>query len=182
LQLLAGLDDEGSLIFRRLERRSIEWNDPRPEAIMSTEANKALIKRHFDAFNAGDLEAFAATFTEDSINHAAIPQAQGRQGARTIATKLRAAFPDMQMSVDDAIAEGDRVVCRLTVTGTHEGALDFVKLKLPATGKRIRTTHIHVFRIASGAIAERWAERDDVAMLRQLGVMSTVAAAAEVRS
>jgi steroid delta-isomerase-like uncharacterized protein len=139
---------------------------------MTTESNKSLIKRHFDAFNAGDLDAFAATMSEDSINHAAIPQAQGRQGARVIATKLRAAFSDLHFTVDDAIGEGDRVVCRLTVTGTHDGLLDFVKRKLPATGKRFRTTHIHVFRIADGAIAERWAERDDLGMLQQLGVLS----------
>jgi steroid delta-isomerase-like uncharacterized protein len=150
---------------------------------MTTESNKALIQRHYDAFNAGDLDAFAATFTEDAINHSAIPQAQGRQGARHIASKLRVAFPDMHFTIDDVIAEGDRVVCRLTVTGTNEGALDFVKLKLPATGKRFRTTHIHVFRIAGGAIAERWAERDDLGQLQQLGLMpALVTPATEVRA
>jgi steroid delta-isomerase-like uncharacterized protein len=149
---------------------------------MSIDSNKALIRQHYETFNAGDLDGFAATIAEDSVNHAAIPQAQGRHGARSIATKLRRSFPDMRMTVDDTIAEGDRVVCRVTVTGTHEGALDFVKLQLPATGKRFRTTHIHVFRIANGSIAERWAERDEVGMLQQLGVMPPlVTLPAEVR-
>jgi steroid delta-isomerase-like uncharacterized protein len=149
---------------------------------MSTESNKALIRRHYDTLNEGDLDGFAATMAEDAINHAAVPQAQGRQGARAIATKLRRAFPDLRLTVDETIAEGDRVVCRVTVTGTHQGALDFVKIQLPATGKRFRTTHIHVFRIADGAIAERWAERDDVGMLQQLGVMPPLATQpAEVR-
>jgi steroid delta-isomerase-like uncharacterized protein len=143
---------------------------------MSIDSNKALIRQHFDAFNDGDLEGFASTLAEDLVNHAAIPQAQGRQGGRTIATKLRRAFPDMRMTVDDTIAEGDRVVCRLTVTGTHEGALEFVKFPLPATGKRFRTTSIHVFRIANGTIAERWAERDDLGWLQQLGAMPQVGA------
>jgi steroid delta-isomerase-like uncharacterized protein len=141
---------------------------------MSIESNKALIQRHYDAFNAGDLTGFAATMAEDSVNHAAIPQAQGRRGAHSIATKLRHAFPDMRMTVDDTVAESDRVVCRVTVTGTHEGPLDFVKMQLPATGKRFRTTHIHVFRVTNGEITERWAERDDVGMLQQLGVMQSL--------
>jgi steroid delta-isomerase-like uncharacterized protein len=137
---------------------------------MSTQSNKELIARHFEAFNAGDVDRLASLMSEDVVNHAAVPQAQGREGARSIVKKLRAAFPDLRMTVDDVIAEGDKVVCRVTVTGTHEGALDFVKIKLPATGKSFRTTHIHVFRIADGKIAERWAERDEVSMLQQLGV------------
>jgi steroid delta-isomerase-like uncharacterized protein len=136
--------------------------------------NKELIARHFEAFNAGDIDGFVGTMAEDSVNHAAIPQAQGREGARTIVSKLRAAFPDMRMTVDDVIAEGDKVVCRVTVTGTNKGPLDFVKIKLPATGKTFRATHIHVFRVANGKIAERWAERDDVAMMQQLGVFPTI--------
>jgi steroid delta-isomerase-like uncharacterized protein len=149
---------------------------------MRNDTNKALVRKHFDAFNSGDLEAFALTVAEDSVNHAAIPQAQGRRGALSIVEKLRRAFPDMRMAVDDMIAEGDRVVCRLTVTGTHTGPLDFAKFPLPATGKHFRTTHIHVFRLADGVIAERWAERDDLGMLQQLGVMPPlVAHAQEVR-
>ena len=141
---------------------------------MDTNANKALVQRHFDALNAGDIDGFAATMAEDAINHAAVPQAQGRAGGRSIASKLRRAFPDMRVTVDDTIAEGDRVVCRVTVTGTHQGPLDFVKFPLAPTGKRFRTTHIHVFRVAGGAIVEHWAERDAVGMLQQLGVMPPV--------
>jgi steroid delta-isomerase-like uncharacterized protein len=159
---------------RRFERRSMKWNALLAEAIMSTQSNKELVARHFAAFNAGDISEFADTLAEDAVNHAAIPQAQGREGARSIVTKLRAAFPDMRMSVDDVIAEGDKVVCRVTVTGTNQGPLDFAKLKLPATNKSFRATHIHVFRIANGKIAERWAERDDVAMMQQLGILPTL--------
>jgi steroid delta-isomerase-like uncharacterized protein len=149
---------------------------------MGNDTNKALVQQHIDAFNGGDMAAFARTVAEDAVNHAAIPQAQGRRGALSIVEKLRRAFPDMRMAVDDMIAERDRVVCRLTVTGTHTGALDFAKLPLPATGRRFRTTHIHVFRIVDGVIVERWAERDDLGMLQQLGLMPPlVARAAEVQ-
>jgi len=137
---------------------------------MSIESNKAVVSAHFEKFNAGDLDGCVALIAEDVVNHSAIPEAQGRRGARGIVGKLRAAFPDMHLAVEDMIAEGDRVVCRLTVTGTHEGDLDFVKRPLPATGKRFRTSSVHMFRIAGGAIVERWVLRDDITMYRQLGV------------
>jgi predicted ester cyclase len=144
---------------------------------MSIDSNKDLIVRQFEAFNAGDIDGFAEGIAEDAVNHAAIPQAQGRAGARSIATKLRCAFPDMHITVDDVVAEGDKIVCRLTATGTHEGRLDFVKFQLPATGKRFRVTHIHVFRIAGGKVVEHWAERDDLGLLQQLGVMPSLVGA-----
>ncbi len=141
---------------------------------MSIETNKALVVQQFEAFNAGDIDGFANVMAEDAVNHAAVPQSQGRSGARAIATKLRRAFPDMKMVLEDVIAEGSKVVCRVTVTGTHEGPLEFVKFPLPPTGKSFRATHIHVYRVESGKIAEHWAERDDLAMLRQLGVLPEV--------
>jgi steroid delta-isomerase-like uncharacterized protein len=138
---------------------------------MSTETSKRIVREHFDRFNARDIDGLAALVSEDCVNHAAIPQAQGRAGMRAIVEKLWRAFPDQTMTVDDVIAEGDKVVCRVTVTGTHTGKLDFAKLQLPPTGKRFTSTHIHVFRIADGRIVERWAERDDVGMMQQLGLM-----------
>jgi steroid delta-isomerase-like uncharacterized protein len=137
---------------------------------MDIESNKRLVAKHVDRFNARDVDGFAATFAEDARNHAAIPEAQGRAGARRIMEKLLRAFPDMQMKVEDMVAEGDRVVCRLTVTGTHDGPLEFTRMPLPPTGKPFRTGHIHVFRVDAGQIVERWAERDDIGMLQQLGL------------
>jgi steroid delta-isomerase-like uncharacterized protein len=138
---------------------------------MSTETTKRIVREHYDRFNARDLDGLAALASEDCVNHSAIPQAQGRAGMRSIVEKLWRAFPDQKMTVDDIIAEGDKVVCRVTVTGTHTGKLDFVKLQLPPTGKPFKTTSIHIFRIADGRIVERWAERDDVGMMQQLGLM-----------
>ena len=146
---------------------------------MNTEESKRLVARQFERLNARDIDGFAATFAEDAKNHAAIPQAQGRAGARAIVEKLLRAFPDLRMKVEDVIGEGDRVVCRLTVSGTHEGPLDFARMPLPPTGKAFEASHIHVFRLAGGLIVERWAERDDLGMLRQLGLLAPLA---EVRS
>jgi steroid delta-isomerase-like uncharacterized protein len=138
---------------------------------MSTETNKRIVREYLDRSNARDFDGLAALCAEDLVNHAAIPQAQGRAGMRSILEKLWRAFPDQQMTCDDVIAEGDKVVCRVTVTGTHTGPLDFAKMQLPPTGKRFRTTHIHVLRLEGGRIVERWAERDDLGMLQQLGLM-----------
>jgi predicted ester cyclase len=137
---------------------------------MVAKSNKAKILAHMARINSQDLDGAEADLAVDITNHSAIPAAKhGRAGYRGILTKLLKAFPDLQMVCDDVIAEGDKVVCRLTFSGTNTGPLDFAKMPLPATGKRFVTTHIHIYRLKDGLIAERWAERDDVAMFRQLG-------------
>lgn len=77
----------------------------------------------------------------------------------------------MKHRFDDMIADGDKVVVRMTVTGTHTGPLEFVQRPIPATGKSLTTTHIHIFRVAGDKIVEHWAERDDLGMMKQLGVL-----------
>jgi len=79
-----------------------------------------------------------------------------------------AAMPDYNVSIDDLIAEGDRVAARFTMRGTHTGA-DF--LGLPASGRKINVTGISIFRIADGKIAEHWANEDALGLLQQLGAM-----------
>lgn len=120
---------------------------------MSIESNKALVLAHIEKFNTGDLDGCVALVAEDLVNHAATPEAQGRRGARGIVGKLRAAFPDMNLAIEDVIAEGDRVACRLKVTSTH-----------------FRSSSVHMFRIAGGVIVERWAIGDDISMYRQRGI------------
>jgi len=77
--------------------------------------------------------------------------------------KVLKAFPDASWVLEDLIAEGDRVVCRVKMRGTHTGTMDFLRVPVPATGKRFEAEAIHVFRISEGKIAEHWAGRDDVA-------------------
>ncbi|MGE5182786.1 MAG: ester cyclase [Acidobacteriota bacterium] len=120
--------------------------------------------------NAGDLAGAAAVMAEDSIHHAALPEAQGRAGFQRIAGKLRAAFPDLHHAIEDVLVDGDKVVLRVTLTGTHTGALDMIRLALPATGKQVRYEQIHILRVAAGHIVESWMALDIMAMLRQLGL------------
>jgi steroid delta-isomerase-like uncharacterized protein len=78
---------------------------------------------------------------------------------------LHASFPDLRITVDDLIAEGDKVVARLTARGTHQGTFRAI----PPTGQFVQWSGIRIFRIADGKIVEHWATWDDLSLLRQLG-------------
>jgi steroid delta-isomerase-like uncharacterized protein len=131
--------------------------------------HRALIERCMAAFNRHDATAVADLVTEDFINHPAIPEAQGRAGLVSICEKLWTAFPDLTYTCEDVIADGDRVACRLRIRGTNSGPLLFTRMPLPATGKTMEYEAIHIFRVVDGRLAETWAQRDELGMLRQLG-------------
>ena len=136
---------------------------------MTTEANKALLLR-FDAevWNAGDVSVMDELFAPDYINHdPSLGQPPDREGHKRVIAMVREALPDLRETVDDLVAEDDRVVFRWTVTATHER--DF--MGTPATGKRIEFSGIEIYRIADGRIVERWGVFDRLGMLRQLGVI-----------
>jgi steroid delta-isomerase-like uncharacterized protein len=131
---------------------------------MSAEANKTTVRRLFDAFNRGDLSALDALITADHIDHTPYPvRTPGREGWKQTVAMLRAAFPDMQQTVDDLLADGDKVVARWTGRGTHQGAYRGI----PPTGRPVIITGIHIFRLTDGQIAESWAEGSSV--LPQIG-------------
>lgn len=94
---------------------------------------------------------------------------------RAVFESLLTAFPDRKWEIVDLIAEGDRVVARLKVSGTHQGtpALPIeggLRLqRIPPTGRAYSIQHIHIFHIVDGKIAEHWATRDDLGLLEQLG-------------
>ena len=93
--------------------------------------------------------------------------AEQRHAVIEIVTLFRAAFPDQQWLIEDLIAEGDRVVARSTMTGTHTG--DF--FGIPASGKSVRMSGVHIVRIQDGRIAEHWGNNDDLGLMRQIGVI-----------
>jgi steroid delta-isomerase-like uncharacterized protein len=138
---------------------------------MSTEANKAVvIQLYEEVFNKGDLDLADKLIAPDAVNHdpAAPPNIpSGALGVKAVVTMLRNAFPDDHHTIEDLVAEGDKVVVRLTHSGTHQGSF----LGLAPTGKHITNTSIHIFRMASGKIVEVWANRDDLGVLQQLGAI-----------
>jgi steroid delta-isomerase-like uncharacterized protein len=89
-----------------------------------------------------------------------------RDGLKGILQAMRSAFPDLRMTVEDVIAEGDKVVQRRLYQGTHKAEL----FGIPATGKSVSVSQIIVSRVADGKFVEEWAETDFLGMLQQLGV------------
>lgn len=122
---------------------------------MSTAENKALIRRVFDeALNAGNLPLLDQLFASDFVDNATPEQIPGPQGVKAYFQSVRTGFPDMRVTLDDLIAEGDKVVVRTTWRGTHTGTYEGI---VP-TGKTVTRKMIQIFRVADGKIQEEWSE------------------------
>ena len=138
--------------------------------------NKSLIHRLYDeAINKHDAVAAAAFYASDAKNHG---RTVGRQGMQKVFEALFSTFPDFNYRIVEATAEGDRVVCKVVMTGTHLG-----ELTMPAafsgklagvapTRRKVEVLQFHSFRISGGQITEHAAVRDDLGMLKQLGVIA----------
>lgn len=119
--------------------------------------NKSLVRRLAEEVRRGDLDAATKLLAEDAVEHG---------GGRAIDSikRLREAFPDADLVQDDLVAEGDLVVERFTLTGTHRGEFH----GWPASGRRVRLRGVNVYRIAHGRIVERWAALDEAGLAEQL--------------
>lgn len=136
----------------------------------TTEANKALVRRVFaEAFNQGNVAILDTLVAPGYVDHEAGPGAPpGPAAYKQFVTALRATFPDVRVTVEDLIAEGDEVTARVTWHGTQTGALG----SIPPTGKSVTFTGIHIYRIRSGQLVEHWGLQDDLGLLEQLGVLA----------
>lgn len=136
---------------------------------MSAEENKALVRRFYEeVFNQKKTAAIGELFDPTMVDHALPPGLpSGIEGAKQLYSMYLAAFPDLHFTVEDIIAEGDKVVARLTAQGTQQGAL----MGIPPTGLHVSIRGIDILRIAGGKIVEIWANFDMLAMLQQLGVV-----------
>ncbi|MBV9171031.1 MAG: ester cyclase [Chloroflexi bacterium] len=133
---------------------------------MSTEDNKAVFRRWCEVISQNRLDRVEEIIASDEVDHALPPGVPpGLDGLKQIFTLLHTAFPDLQIEIEDLIAEGDKVVGRVTARGTHEGEF----MGIAPTGKRVSFTAIDIVRIAGGQIAERWSQADNLALLQQLG-------------
>jgi predicted ester cyclase len=139
---------------------------------MSLEENKALVRRfNKEAFDHGDVSASERYLAPDFLNH--VSGKRGIEDMQRIIRYVRAAFSDGRVEVDQEIAEGDVVVQLITSTGTHTGDLLHTPLgPIAPTGRHVSWQSVRIYRIVDGKIAEHWAVRDDLGMLRQLGVFS----------
>jgi steroid delta-isomerase-like uncharacterized protein len=140
-------------------------------AWMSTEANKRLVRSIFeDGLNRGQVDAIAKATADDFLDHdihVETGSASGPEDLRIALDMIRNGFPDIDVTVEDAIAEGDLVAVRNTWRGTHLGQFNGI----PATGNRIEISGIVLWRVTDGKIAERWATIDTLSLLEQLGAL-----------
>ncbi len=137
---------------------------------MSIEENKAMTRRIFEVFNTGNMALADEVIAADIVDHQAPPGTEpGLAGFKQIVSMFRTAFPDVQMTIDDMIVEGDKVVTRSTMGGTHQGEF----MGIPPTGKQFTATTIDIVRFAGGKAVEHWGNSDDLGMLQQLGVIPT---------
>jgi predicted ester cyclase len=141
------------------------------QVTMSTEVNKASVRRFYDeVFNKKNRAVIDEFIAPNHVDHAAPPgMPAGLAGAKQLLGMYLTAFPDFHLTVEDMIAEGDRVVARFTMRGTQQG----VFMDIPPTGKQVTVTAIDINRIAGGKSIEHWLEMDTLGLLQQLGVVPT---------
>jgi lactoylglutathione lyase len=129
---------------------------------------KDIVEELFRRLADGDDTAVDEFVAEDMVNHAAGPQRQGRDGWKEIIANID---NDLGRGGENhhLIAEGDLVAHHMTLSGTHQASTMPLLAGVPVTHKPVTWTYIHIWRIADGKIAEHWACRDDVGLLRQVG-------------
>ena len=140
------------------------------EAMSMAEKNKMAAKRiPTEIINQGKLELIPEVFSEKGVNHTPPPgiAATGHAAATELFTMLRTAFPDINITVDHAIAEGEYVVQHVTVTGTHKGLF----MGNAATNKEAKWSEMHLLRFDGGKVVEHWGVVDMLGMMMQLGLM-----------
>jgi predicted SnoaL-like aldol condensation-catalyzing enzyme len=135
---------------------------------MSLDANKAIDRRYAEeVLDQGKLDVIDEICSDDYAGHVPGMPPMDREGDKHLIGMLHAAFPDLHCTMDDQIAEGDRVVHRLTCSGTHRG--DF--MGIPPSGNSVTVGGININRIANGKIAESWGVIDMLGLLRQIGAI-----------
>lgn len=136
---------------------------------MSLETNKQLCRDYFKAFLAGDTEWMKRHIAPGFVRHdPGLPfEVRGPDGVAKLHDALMPAFPDMQLPLEDFVAEGEKVLVRLTIRATHTGPFG----DLAATGKRIEVPVLDLFQIRDGVLIEHWALLDNLGMMKQLGAL-----------
>jgi len=133
-----------------------------------TEANKALTLRYWEEVaNKGNLDLIEEICAPDYVCHEVDQDIRGPEGVRQFIFMLRAAFPDLHVTVEDVIAEGDKIVQRWTGRGTHQGEL----MGIPPTGNRVSVAGITISCFKDGKVSEEWEVYDMMGMMHQLGAI-----------
>jgi len=135
---------------------------------MSTEENKALAQRSWEIVNQRNPDLIEEFYPSDFVWHEPDRDVQGYEQAKQFVSSFLKGFPDINISVEDTIAEGDQVVSRYTIRGTHQGETEEFG---PPTGKQMELGGITIHRFEDGKIVEEWESYDNLSVLQQLGLV-----------
>jgi steroid delta-isomerase-like uncharacterized protein len=136
---------------------------------MSVANNEELLKKAAQAFNTTDDRSAWYSFHAETVQaHGLAPTPLDKAGLKSFYTALWGGFPDLKIHIDEMVGEGDKVVWRITASGTHNGSFQGV----PATGKAVKFGAHYTFRFENGKIVERWSTLDRLALLMQIGAVS----------
>ena len=138
---------------------------------MSTQENKALARRSWEIVTKGDLgtldDALQKVYADDVVMHEPDEDVRGIEGMKRFVSRIRSAFPDLRVTLEDDIAEGEKVVSRWRAQGTHQGEL----MGIAATGNEVAITGITIHRIEDGKIVEEWENWDALGLMQQIGAV-----------
>jgi steroid delta-isomerase-like uncharacterized protein len=162
LDLIVGNDGKISSLTLALTKESSAKVIPEIPKV-----NKAVIRRFYEQLNRKNMGVIDELVSGGFIQHASIPTGAGRSGLKTFFGQLRSAFPDFNFTIDDMIAEGDRVAIRMTCRYTHKGTF----MGVAPTGKAVVLMKMDVMRFVNGKIVEHWDAADRLGLLQQLGVV-----------
>ncbi len=134
-----------------------------------TERNKAVVRRFVEEVQNGHAwDVYDELNDPDFVNLSAPPGVPpDREGGKMFLQSFASAFRDARFTIEDMIAEGDRVATKKTFTGTHEGEFAGV----PPTGNRVTLTYVDILRLRDGRIVEHWLSMDQLSFMQQLGVI-----------
>ena len=136
---------------------------------MSAEENKAIVRRFVDEVqSAGNIDVIDELCSPEFVNHSAPPGMPANcEGVKIVTAMFRQAFPDSYFTVEDMVAEGEKVATRKTFRGTHQGEF----MGIPPTGQKVSVGLMDIVRIADGKVVEHWSMGDNLGMMQQLGVI-----------
>ena len=140
-----------------------------------SEQNRIVVRRSFDeVYNQGNLDAVDELVSSDFVAHAGSADIHGPAAMRQFVAALRAGFPDLHITVDDQIEEGDKVVSRWTARGTQTGTFQGI----PPTGRQGTMSGIDIDRVVDGKVIECWTSADYLGLMQQLGAVPAQEASA----
>jgi steroid delta-isomerase-like uncharacterized protein len=155
----------------RVKARLCSRRVGKEDTLMSTEENKAVTRREIEElFNqGGNLDVADEIYAPDYVGHEpTFGDVRGVEAAKQFAADMRQAFPDLESTIEDQVAEEDKVVTRFRTRGTHQGETEDFG---PPTGNRVEVTGITIERFSGGKIVEDWTNFDALGLMQQLGLI-----------